>query len=738
MALGRFGCLSALVAGAVLGVGASAKQELYNAGDVTILAGTDLSGAKNDRSGAILVNHPGPFQAGSDSCTRLSETPWNPDTTDFESVLQHALSYQTYQDVFPEDQLYWIAALGASSCDKRHTTCRAIDGTGKVHEDVDCAKHLPILCTHTAPVSSSSLDDNAATWHVQQTVGSKVLTGYRDYHVWKFRGIRFADTPARFTYSHVADFDAGKKGEVVNATKAGADCSQPIGEVTSGSSEDCLFANVWTPYLPPSGAGEKGLVGKKQEGTTKLKPVMLYLYGGGFTSGSGKNTNTDGTNLAARGDVVVVSVNYRVGSIGFLNFNDGVHNGNYGLSDMVTALEWVHKYIRYFGGDPEQVTLFGESAGAASTHVLLGVAKAKGLFQRAALQSSPDGWPGPDPAGGIGLPYYDSLEHNYEVATKKVLKDAGCSDAEDEIECLSKLSGFDLVSLPTNANGFVVDGTYLTNHRLVVNSSADSLATDVSVLLGVNRDETGVYFPPAAYPPDNVTFIEYIDAVAAAVFGVVANISTHEYLNISNDHPLPGFPLSLFNDTASPATILDATVHLSTHWLFTCNTYAKAYSAAKHHAFQQTYFFEFNRTYSPRGYTQPWCDPPIRDNSTTSEYPYGDPTHDEYYKCHAGEQVYVFGTVLRAGMPERDGLDATFMKLVVDHWAAFARWGDPNPRADWLRARGPAYQETLEEVERVGEWKAVEADEPTMRVLQWGTDIFVMPLTSPTDASLAT
>lgn len=353
---------------------------------------------------------------------------------DFNATLSNALGYQQYQKAASDGQFYWVSK--AKSCD---STCRAVDANGKVHR-LECNKKLPILCTQTAPLSSSSESDSSAKWQVQQLVGKTLLTGYRDYHVWKFRGIRYADRPERFTYSKLASFD--EPGEV-NATTAGADCSQPIGEVQSGSSEDCLFANVWTPYLPRS---------EDADGKTKLKPVMLYLYGGGWTSGSGKNTNTDGTNLASRGDVVVVSVNYRVGSIGFLNFNDGVHNGNYAISDMVTALEWINKYIKYFGGDPDNVTVFGESAGAGSTHILLGVAKAKGLFHRAAIQSSPDGWPQGDEL--ISLPYYDAPANNYESTTKKVLELAGCADAADaadEIACLAKLDGFELVNLPLNA-----------------------------------------------------------------------------------------------------------------------------------------------------------------------------------------------------------------------------------------------------------------------------------------------
>jgi carboxylesterase type B len=363
----------------------------------------------------------------------MAEEPWSPEQANLKSTLSRALGYQEYQKIASKDQLYWISK--ARPCDD---TCRAIDAAGKTR-NVDCRKKLPILCTQSAPVSSSSSNNNSAVWQVRQTVGNKVLTGYRDYHVWKFRGVRFADTPARFTYSKVASFEG--EGEV-DATTAGADCSQPVGEVKNGSSEDCLFANVWTPYLPRSG---------DTTDKSKLKPVMLYLYGGGGVSGSGKNPNTDGTNLAARGDVVVVSVNYRVGSIGMLNLNDGVHNGNYGVSDQVTALEWVNKYIKYFGGDPDNVTLFGESAGALSTHVLLGVAKANGLFHRAALQSSPDGWPGARPGKIVATPYYDSLENNYKTTTAQVLEQAGCLNATDKVACLGKLSGFELVNLPLNA-----------------------------------------------------------------------------------------------------------------------------------------------------------------------------------------------------------------------------------------------------------------------------------------------
>jgi carboxylesterase type B len=257
-----------------------------------------------------------------------------------------------------------------------------------------------------------------------------------------------------------------------------------------------------------------------------------------------------------------------------------------------------------------------------------------------------------------------------------------------------------------------MDGTYLTTHELIVNNTARSLATDVSVLLGNNRDEVGVNIDDAPLP--NQTFTAYLDTTAQKMFNAPANLSAT--LGLIN-HPFPGLPPTLFNtnNTATEAQILNATIRLASDALFTCYSFAKAYSAAKHAAFKETYYFEFNRTYQTAGYTRPWCVPPKSDAS-----PHGDPHGGEYFKCHAGEQMVVFGTALRGGLPDRDGRDVMFMQLVVDYWAAFARNGDPNPEAGWLRARG--YEGTLREVEKTGRWERVrvEGGRPTMRVLQWG------------------
>jgi para-nitrobenzyl esterase len=138
--------------------------------------------------------------------------------------------------------------------------------------------------------------------------------------------------------------------------------------------EDCLTLQVWTPAI--DGA---------------RRPVLVWLHGGGFTAGAGSLPLFDGATLARRGDVVVVTLNYRLGALGFLAHPDlqdaGEVGANFGLLDQIAALEWVREHASALGGDPGIVTLFGESAGAMSFGALLGAPAARGLFHRAILQS---------------------------------------------------------------------------------------------------------------------------------------------------------------------------------------------------------------------------------------------------------------------------------------------------------------------------------------------------------------
>jgi para-nitrobenzyl esterase len=195
-----------------------------------------------------------------------------------------------------------------------------------------------------------------------------------------FKGIPFAAPPVG-DLRWKAPQPAAQWTGVKRATEFGARCMQGnnLGDAElrdAGPSEDCLYLNVWTPEPSPQAPF----------------PVMVWIYGGGFTAGSASYAGSDGEMLAKKG-VVVVSFNYRVGIFGFFAYpglaKESPHRaaGNYGLLDQVAALEWVQHNIRAFGGDPGKVTIFGESAGSFSVSALMASPLSRELFQGAIGES---------------------------------------------------------------------------------------------------------------------------------------------------------------------------------------------------------------------------------------------------------------------------------------------------------------------------------------------------------------
>jgi para-nitrobenzyl esterase len=143
-------------------------------------------------------------------------------------------------------------------------------------------------------------------------------------------------------------------------------------------SEDCLRLNVWTPSINDNAR----------------RPVMVWLHGGGYVAGSAQELRMyPGANLARRGDVVVVSVNHRLGVLGFANLmgygERYASSPNVGMLDLVAALEWVKTHIAHFGGDPNRVLIFGQSGGGGKVSSPMGMPSAQGLFHRAVVQSGP-------------------------------------------------------------------------------------------------------------------------------------------------------------------------------------------------------------------------------------------------------------------------------------------------------------------------------------------------------------
>jgi para-nitrobenzyl esterase len=199
------------------------------------------------------------------------------------------------------------------------------------------------------------------------------VRGVKSDDVCVFRGVRYgADTRARRFMAPRAP--NGWPG-IVEAFDFGPACPQP--GITEPTSEDCLFLNVWTPAVDDR-AG---------------RPVLVYIHGGAYSSGSGSSPLYDGTTLVHRGDVVVVTLNHRLNAFGYLYLDrslrrpDLADSGNCGQLDLVLALQWVRDNITAFGGDPQCVTVFGQSGGGAKIATLMAMPAASGLFHRAATMS---------------------------------------------------------------------------------------------------------------------------------------------------------------------------------------------------------------------------------------------------------------------------------------------------------------------------------------------------------------
>ena len=249
---------------------------------------------------------------------------------------------------------------------------------------------------------------------------------------------------------------------------------------TTQESEDCLTLNLWTPGL--------------YDGAER--PVMVWLHGGAFGDGSGNRAVTDGANLARRGDVVVVSVNHRLNIFGFLHLADiggpaWAHSGNAGMLDIVAALRWMRDNIAAFGGDPGNVTIFGESGGGGKVSVLLAMPAARGLFHRAIIQS--------------GAAIRVSPRERANALAEAVLEELGIG--HNECGRLQTVPAERLLAAIAPASravgrsrwplldrydfGPVVDGNDLPQHP--AEPAAPAMSDDIPLMVGGTREESALF-----------------------------------------------------------------------------------------------------------------------------------------------------------------------------------------------------------------------------------------------------
>lgn len=312
------------------------------------------------------------------------------------------------------------------------------------------------------------------TIEVETTHGR--LRGLRNKGVNIFKGIPYAGSVSgerRFLRPAELQPWAG----VLDATKLGTPAIQPPRHNEPEPAEDCLFLNIWTPACDH-----------------QKRPVMFYNHGGGFVIGSGGTVLQDGANLARNFDVVVVQTNHRLGLLGFLSLAElagpeYAESGNQGLLDIVAGLRWVHHNIASFGGDPDNVMIFGESGGGAKTSCLYAMPEAAPYFNKASIESGP----------GVRM----QTPENAAQTTARVLQELNIAPAD--WRKLLEISATDLLrvqsSLPfvppfqkksqpgalPGGFGPVVDGVALPIHPFDPNAPA--ISAHKPLLTGWNEDE---------------------------------------------------------------------------------------------------------------------------------------------------------------------------------------------------------------------------------------------------------
>jgi len=298
-----------------------------------------------------------------------------------------------------------------------------------------------------------------------------VLQGLKVEGVNAFLGIPYARPPVgdlRWRSPRLPQKWSG----VLSVDKVPPHCVQSIFGFDRGQ-EDCLYLNVWTPSLFPK----------------KPYPVMVWIHGGGFTVGHSYET-TPGHRLAKHGNVIVVSMNYRLGALGFmahpeLTGEGAGASGNYGMLDQIYALQWVRRNIKNFGGDASNVTIFGESAGGMSVCNLLTSPLAKGLFHKAIIESGPCFSP---------YPSLDFMEKQGLTMEQRL----ACDKSENKLSCMRSKSPKDILAAMPPAPGMVfgeeeeywmpnIDGRTLVEQPL--KSLQEGQFEKVPVMNGNNANE---------------------------------------------------------------------------------------------------------------------------------------------------------------------------------------------------------------------------------------------------------
>ncbi|KAI0030037.1 carboxylesterase [Vararia minispora EC-137] len=613
------------------------------------------------RPSAILLHEPVTLSDASDACAALGEALL--DCTSF-PLFAEQLSYQAFLGNIQDAQSVW------PSC----ATMLDAEGRGRLPSLGSDETKLPAICTNSAPFTDTVLTDFSTYPTVNVTANGTAFTGVRDHMGFRFMGVPYAAPPVgdlRFAYTQPFN------GTRVDATVFKSACLQfgsfdgnASGLNPWGNSEDCLFLNVFTPFIP--GAGTDASV---------LKPVMLWIHGGANINGVGSDSTFDGGSLTSRSDVVLVTINYRLNIFGYLSLDDAFVPGSFALADKIAALEWVRDHIAAFGGDSDNVIVFGQSAGGWSVIDVVKSPKARGLLAGAIVHSGG--------AGNIASPA------DAAAAVLPTISQLCNQTGGERLACLRALPAETLLNLTQTLSSWptVIDGVFSTNFSLAqlrLGPSADGSVNPVRFMAGFMPDEGQSLLGTQVSP--NETSFE--DALATMV----------KSLTISQDLADAVVTSGLWNVTPEFSPY-NASQSVDTDQILTCDGTAFVSTAVESGVFPSMHVYSMKRAYGLT-FFNPF---------DLCTFPVGEPD-TPYYLCHSGDLYEVFGTYYIFSQPIRVSEDVGYTNLVQDMWGAFARTGNPNPSADYLTARG--YASTLEVVQNFS-WPTFSGGNSTVAALQF-------------------
>lgn len=626
-------------------------------------------GPQNNGTAFVAVRDAADYNSAAAACTGVGESLVKVSDLSESDMkeLQWQLSYLASTDDLGDDVTFWVKGTEEGKC---ATYSPSSGKTG----DADCSKSLLALCTNSAPPTTE--DETGHEMSTEITVQTEDLSvrGYRDQRSFRFLSIPFADAPTGKLRFMAPQKYTGAKD--IDGTKMPASCMQAPSDYgdTRNTSEDCLYLNVFTPLVPAHRATK-----------IKRRPVAVYFYGGAFVEGAISLFDYDGGNFASRSDVVVVTVNYRLGALGFLASKSAI-DGSQGIKDQVAALQWVKENIAAFGGDADQVTIFGQSAGGQSVVALLSSSAAKGLFKGAISQSAP-----------VDLPWFTRDAYT-EYVTPAVSKAVGCSDASSEkdlLACLQKVPAEQFLSSATNLSAALktISSSIASNvfHSSLFVASVEpimpmiddtksgvidgqfydlvksgKLPCKVPVMFSTVTNE-GTLFVNDVLPTSIGSSQQTLDAT----LGVIFTQALADKIEQSGSFTV---------DTSDPDGTRNTIGDLITRSSWTCAQSFILDAAASGDVFPAIYQVEISDGHmqSNAKDVTPTCFPNSSYNAT----------------CHTADVLPIWGNVnskTKGTRPYYSNNDLLHSQFMNDIWGAFFHTANPQPNADVLAKRGPAY-----------------------------------------------